>query len=112
MPCVVEGRSEGAVIGWVHALRSREDARRGTMGYWVGEAYQGRGIMREAAAALAPAVFGFLGVDVVEAGAQPENAGSFAVMRALGMRPAGERLDFAPARGREELCLYYELPRP
>lgn len=69
MPCVVEVRSEGAVVGWVHALRSREDSTRATMGYWVGEAYQGRGIMREATVALAPAAFAFLGVDTVEAGA-------------------------------------------
>ena len=112
MPCVVEGRFEGAVIGWVHVLRLREDPRRATMGYWTGEAHQGRGYMREAAAALASAAFEFMGVEVIEAGAQPGNAGSFAVMRALGMKPAGERVVFAPARDREELCLYYELPRP
>lgn len=112
MPCVVEGRSEGAVIGWVHVLCTRENPRRATMGYWTGEAHQGRGYMREAAAALASAAFGSMDIDAIEAGAQPGNAGSFAVMRALGMRPAGERMVFAPARGREELCLYRELPRP
>lgn len=68
--------------------------------------------MREATAALVPAAFGFMDIDVIEAGAQPGNVGSFAVMRALGMKPAGERMVFAPARDREELCLYYELPRP
>ena len=111
MPCVVEGRSEGAVVGWVHVLSLRDDPGRATMGYWIGEAYQGRGTMREAAAALASASWGFLGVHVIEAGAQPGNAGSFAVMRALGMRPAGERMVFASARGREELCLFHEMTR-
>ena len=111
MPCVVEGRSEGAVVGWVHVLRLQGDPRRATMGYWTGEAYQGCGYMREAAAALAQAAWGFLDVDVIEAGAQPGNAGSFAVMRALGMRPSGERMVFALARGREELCLFHEMTR-
>lgn len=111
MPCVVEGRSEGDVIGWVHVLRLREHPERATMGYWTGEAFQGRGYMCEAAAALAAAAWGFLGIDVIEAGAQPGNAGSFAVMRALGMRPAGERMVFASARGREELCLFHEMAR-
>ena len=111
MPCVVEERSEGAVVGWAHVLRLREDPGRATMGYWIGEAYQGRGYMREAAAALALAAWGVVGLEVIEAGAQPGNAGSFAVMRALGMRPAGERTVFASARGREELCLFYEMTR-
>ena len=111
MPCVVEERSGGVVVGWVHVLRLRERPERATMGYWSGEAYGGRGYVREAAAALAAAAWGFLGVEVSEAGAQPGNAGSFAVMRALGMRPAGERMVFASARGREELCLFYEMTR-
>lgn len=111
MPCVVEGRSEGAVVGWVHVLRLRDAPGRATMGYWTGEAYQGRGYVREAAAALAAAAWGFLGVEAIEAGAQPENAGSFAVMRALGMRSVGGRMVFAQARGREELCLFHEMTR-
>lgn len=112
MPCVVEDRSAGTVIGWAHILGYKEDPRRATMGYWIGEAYQGRGYMREAAAALVPAAFEYMGIDLIEAGAQPENIGSFSMMQALGMTPTGERVVFAPARGREELCLYYELARP
>ena len=51
-------------------------------------------------------------LNVIEAGAQPENAVSFAVMRWCGMTPAGERMVFAPARERDELCLLYEKVRP
>ena len=112
MPCVVEGRSVGGVIGWAHIVRNKHDPRRAMMGYWMGEAYQGQGYIREATAALAPAAFGLMGVDRIEAGAQPENLGSFAIMRSLGMTLTGERMVFAPARNREELCRYYELARP
>lgn len=108
----MEGRSESTVIGWAHVVDYKDDPQRATMGYWLGEAYQGRGYMREAAAALVPAAFGYMGIDLIEAGAQPENVGSLAVMRALGMTSVGERMVFAPARGHEELCSYYKLARP
>jgi ribosomal-protein-alanine N-acetyltransferase len=49
---------------------------------------------------------------VIEAGAQPGNTASFAIMRACGMRPVGERMIPVPARGRDELCHFYEVHRP
>lgn len=109
LPCVVEGRTDAALIGWVHALRSREDPGRASMGWWCAEAHRGQGYLREAAAALLPLVFRQLGVAVVEAGAQLDNHASFAVMRALGMRPAGERRTFSPARNREERTIFHEV---
>jgi len=116
MPCVVcdgDGDGDGgAVIGWIHVLARDDDAGRASMGYWLGEAHAGGGLMREAAAALVPAAFRFLGVRAIEAVAQPENRASFAVMRAAGLRPVGERVMFAAARGRDELCAVYEVLRP
>jgi ribosomal-protein-alanine N-acetyltransferase len=111
LPCVVERVPDGALLGWVHALRSREDPSRATMGWWCAEAHRGQGYIREAAAALLPQAFERLGVEVVEAGAQPDNHASFAVMRALGMQPAGERITHAPARGRDERTLFHERRR-
>lgn len=111
LPCVVERRSDGALIGWVHALRSRDDSARASMGWWCAEAHRGGGLLREAAAALLPVAFERLGVPVIEAAAQPDNHASFSVMRALGMRPAGERLIHAPARGREERVVVWEVRR-
>ena len=81
------------------------------LGYWLGAAHQGHGYMREAAPAAVAAAFGRLGLEVVEAAAQPENAASFAVLRSCGMVPAGECMVLASARGREELCLRYEIQR-
>ncbi|SMF55727.1 ribosomal-protein-alanine N-acetyltransferase [Tistlia consotensis] len=108
--CLVE--AGGTIAGWIEVERDRDDPAVGALGYWIGEAHQGRGYAREAAALLVPAAFAFLDLAVIEAGAQPENLGSFAVMRALGMRPAGERMVFAAARGREERCVFHALERP
>lgn len=112
LPLAVERRADGAVLGWVAVNRDAADPRRGTLGYWLGEAHQGRGTMREAAAAAVAAGFTLLGLDVIEAAAHPGNAASFAVMRGCGMAPAGERVLFAPARQRDELCLIHEVRRP
>ncbi|HEY8610854.1 MAG TPA: GNAT family N-acetyltransferase [Roseomonas sp.] len=111
LPCVVERGADGALVGWIHALRNREDPGRASMGWWCAEAHQGHGYIREAAAALLPLAFERLGVSVIEAGAQPDNQASFAVMRALGMHPAGERITHVPARGRDERTLFHECRR-
>ena len=111
MPCAITLREGGAAIGWIYCMRFR-DPPVGTLGYWCGEAHQNRGYVREAAAALVPAAFRHLGLDAIEALAQPANAGSRAVLRGLGMREVGEEMDLAPARGREELVLRHRLDRP
>ena len=111
MPCVITAHSGGAVLGWIYCMRFR-DPPVATLGYWCGEAHQNRGIVREAVAALVPAAFRQLGVEAIEALVQPDNAGSIAVLRGLGMRPLGEEMDFAPARSREELVVRYRLGQP
>lgn len=111
LPCVVEQRPDGALVGWVHALRRHDDPARAAMGWWCAEAHQGQGFLREAAAALLPVAFAQLDVPVIEAAAQPDNHASFAVMRALGMRPGGERVIHAAARGREERVVVWEVRR-
>jgi ribosomal-protein-alanine N-acetyltransferase len=67
--------------------------------------------MSEAAAAAVAEAFVTLDLTAIEAGAQPDNAGSLAVMRQLGMRPIDERPVWAEARGREEWCVYYAVTR-
>jgi ribosomal-protein-alanine N-acetyltransferase len=91
--------------------RDRRDGRRGGLGYWLGEAYHGQGYMVEAAAAAVAEAFARFDLDAIEAGAQPANAPSLAVMRRLGMQPIGERPIWAEARGREEICAYFAITR-
>ena len=107
----IERRESAELIGLVMIVRCKHDARRGDLGYWLGEAFHHQGYMSEAAAAAVAAAFARLNLVAVEAGAQPDNVGSLAVMRHLGMRPIDERPVWAEARGREERCVYYAVTR-
>jgi [ribosomal protein S5]-alanine N-acetyltransferase len=111
LPFALVEKASGEMIGWVMFNRDSETRRRGSFGYWLGEKHHGKGYMREVAPAALAAAFTLLDVDVIEAGAQPENTTSFAVMRGCGMEFTGERMVYAPARKRQELCLFYEVKR-
>lgn len=104
--------SDGALMGWISVGKPTVAARLGTMGYWIGEAYQARGYMTEAVRAFMPRVWTALDVDVIEAGAQPGNAASLSILQGLGMRRLGDREDLAPVRNRMEICAWYALDRP
>lgn len=110
LPFAIERRSDGAFLGWLSATRIAE--RRALLSYWLGEEHHGHGYMREAVAVALAAAFRLLDVDVVEAAAQPGNEPSLAVLRGCGMVLVGERMIFAPSRGRDELCVVLELRRP
>ena len=97
------------LAGWVTVTRDPKDARRGSFGYWLGVQHQGHGFMKEAAPVTLALAFESMKLDVVEAGAQLDNVESFAVMRSCGMRMVGERMLYAPARTRSELCRFYEI---
>jgi len=107
----IERRESSDLIGLVMIVRSRHNARRGDLGYWLGEAFHHQGYMSEAAAAAVAEAFVRLDLTAIEAGAQPDNAGSLAVMRHLGMYPIDERAVWAETRGREERCVYYAVTR-
>jgi [ribosomal protein S5]-alanine N-acetyltransferase len=111
LPCAVVEKASGQLVGWTTVLRTNDDRCRGSFGYWLGEPFQGQGYMREIASSALAAGFQLLNLDVIEAGAQPENLPSLAVMRACGMQMAGERMIYASARDRHELCHYYEIKR-
>ena len=107
----LEPREGGGLMGMVIVVRAKYNARRGDLGYWLGEPFHRRGYMSEAAAAAVSDAFARLGLDAIEAGARRENAASLALMRRLGMRPIDERQVWAESRGREEWCAYYEITR-
>ena len=107
----IERRDDGAMMGWVWIAPSQHHPARGNLGYWLGEPFQRHGYMAEAGQAALAAGFARLDVAAIEAGAQPGNEASLRIMRKLGMRPIGTRSMWASARGREELCEYYEITR-
>lgn len=112
MPCAVVVRHRSELVGWIEVCRMAENPTRGSLGYWLGEPYQGRGFMYEAVAALLLAAIAFLDLESIHAGAQPGNLRSLSIISALGMQFVGEVPVFAPARGRYETCAFYELMRP
>jgi ribosomal-protein-alanine N-acetyltransferase len=107
----IESRASGLLLGWTGIHRTDDDPKRGTFGYWLGEEHQGQGYMREAAPAALRLAFDWLGLDVIQAAAQPGNAPSIAVLKSCGMGFVGERPVFAPARHQDEICAIYELNR-
>ena len=111
VPFAVVEKASDEMIGWVIFNRDTENRRRASFGYWLGEKHHGKGYMKEAAPVALAAALKLLDVDVIEAGAQPENTASVAVLRGCGMKFTGERMVYAPARKREELCHFYEIKR-
>jgi len=111
LPYAITAKDDGTLMGWITLNRNLDDKRRGTVGYWLGEQFHGQGYAREALAALLQEGFDLLNLNVIEAGAQPENTGSLAVMRACGMVETGERVVHATSRGRDERCVFYEMNR-
>ncbi len=65
--------------------------RSANLGYWLGEAYQGRGLMTRACQALVTYSFAELGLHRVEIRAAPENQRSRAIPERLGFRQEGVR---------------------
>ena len=108
---IIERLADGALIGWIGARKGDQEPRRASIGYWIGEAFFGQGYTKEAAGALLPHVWTALDVDVIEGVAQLPNAASLAVLRGLGMRHVGRRMEFASARGAADLCEVFELER-
>jgi ribosomal-protein-alanine N-acetyltransferase len=108
---VIELQAARTPIGWISVVRWNSYSRVGAIGYWLGEAYHGRGYMTEAAGAAVAFAFTHLDLDVIEAGANPLNDRSIAVMRRLGMTAASERVMWAASRGRDECCVIFELTR-
>ena len=107
----IEGLDDGTLMGWVSARKETKDSRLGVIGFWIGEPFHGRGYMTEAVRAFVPLVWDNLGVDVIEAGALPENAASISILKRIGMHYIGDRLELAPARNRIERCVWYALER-
>lgn len=111
LPLVIEHRADGAVAGWISISRAPGDASTALITYWLGEGFQGQGLMREAAPAALAEAFRCMDIARVRAAVQADNPASLAVMRLLGMAQLGEGRIWCPARGRDEPCLWFEVTR-
>lgn len=71
-----------------------------SLGYFLGEAYQGRGLMTTGCRALIHYAFGTLGAHRIEIGVATDNLRSRAIPERLGFRLEGRRLEDYPLHGR------------
>lgn len=101
---------DGALVGCVGlTLRPAGPARGGPaeLGYWVGRKFWRQGIAREAAGALCDWAGRVLGISTFEASALTDNAGSHAVLRAIGFTEAGQGAEPFLSRNRNMPVLFF-----
>jgi len=72
-------------------------AQTASLGYWMGEAHAGRGVMTRAVIIVCQYAFTRLGLRRVEAACLPENAASIRLLEKAGFQPEG--------RARQYLCI-------
>lgn len=86
-----------ALLGWIgfFTAAGQPEFR---LGFWIGEAYQGRGFMREALLAAVPAVMTRLDIDSIAAETFDDNSASMRLLEHLGMRRCGRGLMASGAR--------------
>jgi ribosomal-protein-serine acetyltransferase len=85
--CGIRWRGRLAGVVGLHAIDWAN--RKTSIGYWVAEGQQGRGLVTRACAALLPHVFDDLGLNCVEIGCAVGNARSNAVPQRLGFTREG-----------------------
>lgn len=111
MPLMICRREGGEVLGWIGSRRHQQAARLAVLTFWMGEAYHGQGLMREAAPAALANTFTCLGVDQTQAAVQSDNQRSRAVLRALGMRMIELGSIWCDSRNRSEFCEWWSIDR-
>ncbi|HEY0627918.1 MAG TPA: GNAT family N-acetyltransferase [Sphingomicrobium sp.] len=103
------------LLGWISIGTVPGDQEgRARIGFWLGTAYQGQGLMFEAAEAAIPLAASFLSIQTLEACVYPWNSRGIALIRKLGFDPTGSTQLFSPVRDRLEEALLFErsLQRP
>ena len=85
--------------------------RRAELGYALGRAHWGQGLMREALDRLLAYAFGDLGLRRLEADVDPRNAASIALLERLGFRREGHLRERWMVAGEVQDSLFYGLLR-
>lgn len=101
--------NDGVIAGWIGG--SGPPGRTG-FGYWLGEAHQGRGLLRNLAPAWVAHLHARLHPRTVWAATQPINVGSRRVLAACGLQPVRLTWMDTPARARFEWVEVWERVWP
>lgn len=86
---VLVRRSDDLPVGTALIFHHDEGSRRAELGYVLGAAHWGQGLMREAAKALVAAAFGPMGLRRLEAEVNPQNSASVKLLESVGFRREG-----------------------
>lgn len=97
-PFLIFRESDDALLGGVTLANVRRGiVQAGTIGYWIGSPFAGRGTMTSALRVLLPTLFGELNLHRVEAACIPSNTASVRVLEKSGFALEG--------RARRYLCI-------
>jgi ribosomal-protein-alanine N-acetyltransferase len=89
-PFFIFRKSDGVLLGGLTLANVRRGcAQAGSLGYWMGAAYAGKGHMTAAVAAVLPFAFGALRLHRVEAACIPANIASIRLLEKTGFRREG-----------------------
>jgi ribosomal-protein-alanine N-acetyltransferase len=89
-PLFIFRKSDGVLVGGLTLANVRRGcAQAGSLGYWMGAAYAGKGHMTAAVAAVLPFAFGTLRLHRVEAACIPANIASIRLLEKTGFRREG-----------------------
>jgi len=86
---VVVSRGTGAAIGTCLLFRYEEGSARAELGYVLGRAHWGQGLMQEALVALLGCAFGSMGLRRLEAEVDTRNESSARLLQRLGFKKEG-----------------------
>jgi ribosomal-protein-alanine N-acetyltransferase len=105
----IEPVAHSEMIGTVGLLRFDFEHRRAEVGYEIARRWWGRGLTREAVAAVIRYGFSVLGLHRIEAGVLPGNDASVRVLQKLGFLEEGARRDYLYAKGRFHSFRWFSL---
>jgi ribosomal-protein-alanine N-acetyltransferase len=89
-PFFIFRKSDGVLVGGLTLANVRRGcAQAGSLGYWMGAVYAGKGYMTGAVAAVLPFAFGTLRLHRVEAACIPANVASIRLLEKTGFRREG-----------------------
>ncbi|MCX7309432.1 MAG: GNAT family protein [Afipia sp.] len=89
-PFVVVREDDNAIVGGVTLANVRRGiVQAGTIGYWIGQPFVGKGYMTSALRVLLPTLFGELNLHRVEAACIPSNLASVKVLEKCGFAREG-----------------------
>lgn len=105
------GQPMGA-IGWGYRDGAFAAETGPNLGYWLGEAFWGRGFMSEAVAAIVEHVFADVTVPAIRSGVIEGNTASLQIQRKLGFVDLARKMSFSRPLQREVPALDTVLVRP